>query len=117
MTGTFDLRSVRGLRVSDRMLSELEQAHVTAEDLEQRLNEAIATNRRLEAELREERRKRDVAERELAAVQLTAQAADQKQTGEAELRQQLSITIEELQVMAEELEVAQDAIRRLGGGS
>ena len=92
-----------------RLRTELEQATVTIEDMEERLAELdrsnvelAAANERLEGDLAKERALREQAEARLQLQGLMAEAEGK----EAILRQELSVVLEELQVMQEELQTA-----------
>jgi chromosome segregation ATPase len=93
-----------------RLRSELEQAHVALEDMDERMAELVRINAELSERLREQSRLREQAE--LRAEQLIqhAEAAQADRTEETCLRQELSVTLEELRVMQEELQTAHDAL-------
>ena len=101
--------SANGL--ADRLQAELEQAHVTIEDMNERVSELIRANDELAAQLKEEARLRTLTETQL--LELREQARSQRGSELAEdaaLRQELSVALEELQVMQEELQAAHDAL-------
>jgi septal ring factor EnvC (AmiA/AmiB activator) len=96
----------------ERLRSELEQTHVELEDLDSRINALAAAKDDLEQRLRVERRLREAAERQVTELITAAQTPRPEQAIELELRQQLSVTSEELHVMADELQLAQEALHR-----
>ena len=93
-----------------RLRSELEQAHVALEDMDERIAELVRANAEMSERLREESRLREQAE--LRAEQLVQHARHDQpdRTGEKSLRQELSVALEELRVMQEELQTAHDAL-------
>lgn len=95
----------------ERLRSELEQARVALEDMDHRVAELSAANAALHERLQREVRSRELADRELQALRAAQHAASPEAGPEAALREQLSTALEELYVMAEELSLAQDALR------
>lgn len=97
--------------VEERLRNELENARVAMEDMDARIAELSASNGALQDRLREEVRRREEMEREVQRLRETVVAAPSESPMEHALREQLSTALEELHVMAEELTLAQDAIR------
>lgn len=106
-----DVRRTEADGLAERLGAELEQAHVTIEDLNERVAELARANEELTAKLTAAARLRERAELELA--ELRAQSAGGKSEvddASSVLRQELSLALEELQVMQEELQAAHDAL-------
>lgn len=97
--------------VVERLHSELEQARVALEDMDARIAELSVSNGELQDRLRDEVRRREEMEREVQHLRETVVAAPSESPVELALREQLGTALEELHVMAEELALAQDAIR------
>lgn len=100
--------------VEERLRSELEQAQVTLEDMDARIAGLSVSNGELQDRLRDEVRRREEMEREVQHLRKTVVEAPTESPVELALREQLSTALEELHVMAEELTLAQDAIRLAG---
>lgn len=95
-----------------RLRSELEQARVALEDMEQRIAHLTAANTALQGELQREVGCREELERQLQQMRVATLGAATPVTPELVLRQQLSTALEEMHVMAEELSLAQEALRK-----
>lgn len=107
-----DLRLNPDSAEMERLRGELEQARVALEDMDHRVAELSASNAELHERLHREMRSREAAQRELEALQASQRAAAAEAAPDAVLREQLSTALEELYVMAEELSLAQDALRQ-----
>lgn len=100
-----------------RWRGELEQLHVTIEDLEQQIAVLLGENADLNSRLAAESRRREKAEHQVQQLLAHPPASAADRSVEITLRNELSTALEELQVMQEELQAAHDALcaGRLGG--
>jgi hypothetical protein len=97
--------------VDERLQAELEQAQVVIEDMGERMTELTRANEELTAKLKEETRLRQLTEMQLQELRERALPTQGlEQTDNAALRQELSVALEELLVMQEELQAAHDAL-------
>ena len=95
----------------ERLRGELEQARVALEDMDVRIMELSASSAELQDRLGQELRRRAALEQEVQQLRAATVAAPPESGTEIALREQLSTVLEELHVMAEELTLAQDALR------
>jgi chromosome segregation ATPase len=99
------------LNEAGRLRAELEQAQVALEDMDERLAELVRASAGLSERLAEQSRLREEAERRAEQLREEVSLMKERETAvEAQLRNELSVALEELQVMQEELQGAHNAL-------
>ncbi len=101
---------LKGGGVDGRMRAELEQAHVAIEDMNDRIAELTNANEVLAGKLQQELRLREETERDLLRLRSEMPTRKPDDTEKQMLRHELSMAIEELQIMQEELQAAHDEL-------
>lgn len=96
-----------------QLRDELEQGRLALTDMAERLSALARAHEGLRGELDQERRKRELAERRLSYFLDARTTPPPEAVRENALRRQLCHTLEELQVMTDELAAAQEALRRV----
>jgi chromosome segregation ATPase len=106
-----DSADTASISEAGRLRAELEQAQVALEDMDHRLAELGRANAGLSERLAEQSRLRQEAEHRAEQLREEIALMKERETAvEAQLRNELSVALEELQVMQEELQGAHDAL-------